>query len=87
MKMLSISKAAIYKMVYKKRIPYTKIGKLLRFREREIMVWIESKSYKQQATNPVAYKARNDRKSSAGYLQLGHIDNIILQAKKEVSKS
>lgn len=41
---LNIKKATIYDMVYRKRIPYIKIGSLLRFNQQTIGRWIESRT-------------------------------------------
>ena len=42
---LNFKKATIYDMVYRKRIPYIKIGNLLRFRKDMIDSWVDSKSH------------------------------------------
>jgi excisionase family DNA binding protein len=44
-KLINVKKATIYDMVYRKRIPYLKIGKLLRFREDLIQSWLEQRTY------------------------------------------
>jgi excisionase family DNA binding protein len=42
---LSVKKTTIYDMVYRKRIPYTKIGNQLRFEKGLIDNWITSRTY------------------------------------------
>lgn len=42
---LNVKKATIYDMVYRKRIPYSKIGNQLRFRKDLIDSWIYEKTY------------------------------------------
>ncbi len=39
---LQIKKATIYSWTFSKKIPHLKIGGALRFREREIVKWIDS---------------------------------------------
>lgn len=42
---LKIKKATVYDWVYHKRIPFTKIGNLLRFKEELIEKWLEENTY------------------------------------------
>jgi excisionase family DNA binding protein len=42
---INTKKTTIYDMVYRKRIPYIKIGKLLRFNKETIEIWIKSKTF------------------------------------------
>ena len=37
---LSISKVTIYRLIYKKEIPFHKLGKLYRFNKNEIDEWL-----------------------------------------------
>ena len=43
--MLSMNQTSIYKLVYRKAIPYTKIGGALRFDKDKIIAWINQNSY------------------------------------------
>ncbi|MCL4321989.1 MAG: helix-turn-helix domain-containing protein [Deltaproteobacteria bacterium] len=43
--MLSMNENSIYKLVYRKAIPYTKIGGALRFDKDKIITWINQNSY------------------------------------------
>ena len=43
--MLSMNQASIYKLVYHKAIPYTKIGGAIRFDKDKIIAWINQNSY------------------------------------------
>jgi excisionase family DNA binding protein len=42
---LKVKKSAIYDMVFRKRIPFTKIGNRLRFSKELIDRWIEEKTH------------------------------------------
>ena len=44
-KFLKVSKQAIYDLVYTEKIPYTKVGNRLRFREDLIHAWIEESTH------------------------------------------
>jgi excisionase family DNA binding protein len=41
---LGIAVNTIYSWIYQKKIPYTKVGRLVRFKGEEINKWIESRS-------------------------------------------
>ena len=43
--MLSMNQTSIYKLVYRKAIPYIKIGGALRFDRDKIIAWINQNSY------------------------------------------
>ena len=43
--LINLKKATVYDFVYRKRIPYVKIGRLLRFREDLIEEWLQQKTY------------------------------------------
>jgi excisionase family DNA binding protein len=43
--MLSMNQTSIYKLVYRKAIPYIKIGGALRFDKDKIIAWINQNSY------------------------------------------
>ena len=42
--MLAMNPSNIYKLIYKKQIPYVRIGKALRFDKDKIMAWINQNS-------------------------------------------
>jgi len=44
-KLLKVTIKSIYDLVYTKRIPYTKIGNRLRFREDLIYLWLDEKTH------------------------------------------
>lgn len=44
--MLGVSKHTIYSWVFEKRIPYIKVGRLLRFSRYEIDAWLKDNSIK-----------------------------------------
>ena len=44
-KLLGLSEITIYKLTYRKQIPFTKIGRTKRFDKTKILAWIESNSY------------------------------------------
>ena len=43
--MLSMNRSSIYKLVYRKAIPYIKIGGAIRFDRDKIIAWINQNSY------------------------------------------
>ena len=43
--LIQVKKKTIYDMVYTKRIPYTKVGNQLRFREDLIEAWLREKTF------------------------------------------
>ena len=43
--MLSMNQTSIYKLVYRKAIPYIKIGGAIRFDKDKIIAWINQNSY------------------------------------------
>ena len=42
---LNLSENTIYQLTYREAIPYVKFGKTVRFRESEILQWIEKNSH------------------------------------------
>ena len=42
--LIGLSQSAIYKMVNTKRIPYVKVGRLVKFEPSKIKLWIEKNS-------------------------------------------
>lgn len=42
---INIKKKMIYDLVYTKRIPYIKVGRLLRFKEDLIETWLQQRTY------------------------------------------
>ncbi|NTV28733.1 MAG: helix-turn-helix domain-containing protein [Candidatus Omnitrophica bacterium] len=44
--LLGVSKHTIYSWVFEKRIPYIKVGRLLRFSRRETDAWLKVNSIK-----------------------------------------
>ena len=45
---LGLAKSTLYRWVHMKKIPYVKMGNLLKFKEKEILDFIEQKSRKAQ---------------------------------------
>lgn len=43
---LSIPRSSVYEMVTMRRIPYHKMGRLLRFKRSEVDLWLEKKLIK-----------------------------------------
>ena len=43
--MLAMNKTSIYKLTYRKAIPYVRIGGALRFDKDKIIAWINQNSY------------------------------------------
>ena len=42
---LNLSENTVYQLTYREAIPYVKFGKTVRFRESEILQWIEKNSH------------------------------------------
>lgn len=42
--LIGISPSTIYKMTHKKRIPFVKVGRLVKFEPSKIMEWLEKNS-------------------------------------------
>ncbi len=88
-KLLGVTKAAIYSWTCRKKIPYVKLGrKLLKFREDEIMKWIEERSVplhedkvsdKNQPRNSKHIKSSHEKDSA--------IERIIENAKKSLRQA
>lgn len=83
--MLVVTKATIYSWTSQNKIPHIKLSKrLLKFREHDIMAWIEKKSV--HAELQISERFRNRPKSSKKILSLEkeQIEKMIENAKKEV---
>ena len=44
-KFLGLAEITIYKMTYRKQIPYVKLGRTKRFEKSKILEWIDKNSY------------------------------------------
>jgi excisionase family DNA binding protein len=83
--MLGVAKATIYSWTSKNKIPHIKLSKrLLKFKEDEIIAWIEKRSI--HIDSQVSKRIQNKHKSSKKNLSFesGLIEKIIENAKKEV---
>ena len=47
-KLLNVKESMLRGLVFRKEIPYVKIGRLLRFNKEDIMGWLESKTVKNE---------------------------------------
>jgi len=45
-KVLSVKKSTIYQWVHMRLIPYIKVGRFVRFKEKDIQKWLQSKEVK-----------------------------------------
>jgi len=45
-KVLSVKKSTIYQWVHMRLIPYIKVGRFVRFKEKDIQRWLQSKEVK-----------------------------------------
>ena len=43
---LGIKKPTLYSWVFQKKIPYIKVGRMIRFNVNELLLWLEEKSVK-----------------------------------------
>jgi excisionase family DNA binding protein len=89
--MLGVTKATIYSWTCKKMIPHIKLSKkVLKFREEEILAWIESRSVC-TADIPVPAETRKRSKtkkvSTPAIGTASFVDRILNNAKKEVLDS
>jgi len=53
MELLQISKPTMYRLTSKKKIPFYKIGGIVRFNEAHLMEWLESKGIKPEGGEDV----------------------------------
>jgi excisionase family DNA binding protein len=78
--LLNIKKQTAYNWVSQGRIPYRKLtGKTLRFKESEIMRWIDG-----QPTTPPPTRTRRRKGTAIGS---DFIDRLVNSAKREVHKN
>jgi excisionase family DNA binding protein len=85
---LGVKKATIYSWTSQNKIPHVKLSKrLVKFREKEIMAWIATKSIITGATetDQNAGKRSSYKKQSPGFIN-NYIDRVIKRAKEEVIK-
>jgi len=47
--LLNVKESLLRSLVFKKQIPYHKIGRLLRFSEMEILNWVDSKKQEEES--------------------------------------
>ena len=80
---LGIPVATLYAWTCKKKIPYIKLGTLVRFKESEIMEWISKKSVHpdQKSSSPAPQQKRRRRLSGQA---AGYIDRIVKTSKEAV---
>lgn len=53
MELLQISKPTMYRLTSKKKIPFYKIGGIVRFSEAHLMAWLESKGVQPEGGDDV----------------------------------
>jgi len=80
---LGIPIATLYAWTCKKKIPYIKLGTLVRFKESEITEWISKKSVlpDEKSFTPVSHQKRRRRSSRQG---TNYIDRIVQTSKEAV---
>lgn len=79
---LGVAKATIYSWTAQKKIPHIKLsGRLLKFREKEIMDWISQRSV---GTEPDTGKRTSHYAKAPFRLSDDRIEQIIRNAKEEV---
>jgi excisionase family DNA binding protein len=83
---LGVTKATIYSWTSQNKIPHIKIGKrLLKFRESEILKWIEKISANNNAETD-NHSKKNQKLSLKSSMPDDDIDRIIKRAKIDVSQ-
>lgn len=86
LEMLGIKESTLYCWVYRKKIPYIKLGKrCLRFRENDILQWLTSKEVHPR-TAETSQKARIKRVRSKPPKADDDIQRLVNNAKKDVLK-
>lgn len=82
---LGIPVATLYAWTCKKKIPYIKLGRLVRFKESEIQEWISKKSVlpDMQSRTP-EYQKRGRRSVSQRTVSNDYIERIIESSKEAV---
>ena len=80
---LGIPVATLYAWTCKKKIPYIKLGTLVRFKESEIMEWISKKSVHpdKKSSSPAPQQKRRRRSPQQG---AGYVDSIVRNSKEAV---
>ncbi len=80
---LGIPITTIYSWTSKKKIPYIKLGRLVRFKESEIQEWISKKSVlpDMQLRTPETYQKRKRQSVSQG---TDYIERIVQSSKEAV---
>ncbi|MGD0283791.1 MAG: helix-turn-helix domain-containing protein [Dissulfurispiraceae bacterium] len=79
---LGVEVSTIYKWTHQRRIPFVHVGKLVRFRETDVMRWLQ-----ESAVIPVMPLRRRKRKGRKPHKMpgtLSYVDTIVEFAKKEV---
>lgn len=83
--LLGVEVSTVYSWTHRKAIPFIKIGKLVRFRESDIMTWLEKKACTPDQPAPIKaspIKSGNSRARKA--ISNDYVARIVEGARKEV---
>jgi excisionase family DNA binding protein len=50
--LLEVQVSTVYDWVYRKRIPYVKLGRLIRFKKTELFRWVDSRQIRPHGASP-----------------------------------
>jgi excisionase family DNA binding protein len=81
---LKLTKSAVYSLVRRRKIPHIKLtGKILRFKESEIMQWVNDSAAMTHGTEKKTLRVhKNIKKSST--VSPSYVDGIIRSVKNEI---
>lgn len=84
---LGVEVSTVYNWTHRKAIPFIKIGKLVRFRRREIEIWLEEKCIhpkQRNAHNLVVSSPAAGKMKKHGTVLNDYVHGIVKNAKREV---
>jgi len=81
-RILGVKKATIYAWIYQHKIPHIKLGRLVRFRESEIIDWIAAGSRSQGLLSAPIKKLKGS--SYKPTIQCDYVEKIVRGAKEHV---
>ena len=86
--LLGIELSTLYSWTHRKRIPYVKAGKLVRFRESDVLAWIERQTVKPGAGDQPPNLARTEPKAKKAVRRPAqrdsHVDRIVERVKSDI---
>jgi excisionase family DNA binding protein len=86
--LICFSEKTIYQLVHRKRIPYTKISRALRFKKSDIERWIEDNTYQPQAKDKKKVVGRmNIPQPKQGSRTVTDVDRMVEQSRRKYLES